>query len=238
MAYGQSCLPDSIYKDSAFSAYPKPIVDGVGKGIDKPVCINKPYEFTLTMVIPDTMRFSGFLINLSQVSIPATGGIANLPKGLNYVCNPPTCIFPKKTMGCLKLYGTADNSNTPGIYKPSIKLLVGSLLGNIEVDYPGPLIKGEYLLTVLDENCLISTKDINIVNDNFFPNPTDGWINSREDNIFDLRLTDLNGKVVKIQSNPIDSKFLLPESLNNGFYFLSWKSKNNSYIQKVLLNRN
>lgn len=239
-AYGQSCLPDSIYKDSTAGVYPKPKLGGAGVGINKVACINKPYEFVFTVVIPDTLTIPGIpiVLNLTYAKIDTVGAISNLPAGIKYACNPPTCIYPRKTIGCLVLKGTADKTNLPGDYKPIIKLEIGTLLGAIVIDYPGAQFPGEYVLTLLDENCLIATKDINIVKDNFFPNPTEGWINSREDNITDLKLTDALGRTISIQNQPVDAKFILKDELLDGFYLLSWKSLNKSYVQKILLKRN
>lgn len=241
MADAQYCKPDSTYRDSSAGVYPKPIIPGgAGKGIDKKACINKPYEFVFTVAIPDTLTIPGipFLINLNFAKIDTVGAISNLPKGIGYACNPPSCVFPKKTIGCLVLRGTPTNDNKPGLFKPVIKLTIGSLFGNLEIEYPGVQFPGEYILELLDENCLIATRDINIVNDNFFPNPTEGWINSREEQISDLRLTDQLGRLIAFQKAPQDSKFILPEELKDGFYLLSWKSGTRNYIQKILLQRN
>ncbi|NOT38811.1 MAG: T9SS type A sorting domain-containing protein [Saprospiraceae bacterium] len=238
--FGQVCQPNLLYQDSTAGVYPRPIIPGgSGKGIDKSACINKPYEFVFTVVIPDTLRIPGvpLLLTLTHAKIETTGAISNLPLGIDYFCNPPSCEFPKKSIGCLILKGTPTNANMPGTYKPIIKLTIGTLLGNITIDYPGVQFPGEYFLELLDENCVIATQDINIVNDNFFPNPTDGWINSREENIFDLKLTDLHGKTIKMQSQAFNNKFILPTEINNGFYLLHWKSVNRSYVQKILLNR-
>ncbi|HMW39481.1 MAG: T9SS type A sorting domain-containing protein [Saprospiraceae bacterium] len=240
-ANAQNCVPDSTYRDSSAGVYPRPVIPGgTGKGIDKKACINKPYEFVFTVTIPDTLTIPGipFLINLNFAKIDTTGAISNLPKGITYACNPPNCTYPKKTLGCLILKGTPTSDNLPGNYKPVIKLTIGSLLGNLQIDYPGVQFPGEYILELLDQNCLIATKDIHIVNDQFYPNPTEGWINSREDDISDLRLTDPLGRLISFQKSTTDSKFLLPENLNDGFYLLSWKSRNKNYIQKILLQRN
>ncbi len=237
----QNCVPDSTYKDSTAGVYPRPIVaGGTGTGINKKACINKPYEFTFTVVIPDTLRIPGIpiLLNLTFAKIEPTGAISNLPEGISYACNPPTCVFPTKAIGCLILKGTPTKNNAVGDYKPVINLTIGTLLGNIVIDYPGAQFPGEYILTLLDENCLIATKDIHVVNDNFYPNPSEGWINSRENEIFDLKLTDQLGRLITSQKQLIDSKIILDESLTDGFYFLSWKSNQKSYIQKVLLKRN
>lgn len=240
-AYSQACLPDSTYRDSTAGVYPRPIVPGgTGKGIDKAACINKPYEFVFTVVIPDTLRIPGvpLLLNLTHAKIDPTGAISNLPDGITYGCNPPTCIYPKKTIGCLVLKGTPTKNNTPGDYKPVIKLTIGTLLGNIEIDYPGAQFPGEYILKLYDENCLIATKDIQVSQYSFFPNPTQGWINSREEEIREFRLTNSIGQLISYQPTLSESKFLLDEKLPDGFYLLQWKSTNKSYSQKILLQRN
>ncbi|MGB5026097.1 MAG: hypothetical protein WBO44_12155, partial [Saprospiraceae bacterium] len=57
----QNCLPDSIYRDSSAGVYPKPVSPtNPNGGITKKACINKPYEFVFTVVVPDTVLVPAF----------------------------------------------------------------------------------------------------------------------------------------------------------------------------------
>ena len=42
----QDCMPDELYRDSAFAIVPLPrSMDNPDGGIDKPACLNENYEF-------------------------------------------------------------------------------------------------------------------------------------------------------------------------------------------------
>ncbi len=233
----QTCNPDSTYRDSTVGVYPKPITpDGTSKGINIPACINKPYTFDFTVIVPDTVRIQGILLNLVSAKLETSGAIANLPQGISYSCNPPNCVYPAKTFGCLRLQGTPTSANTPGDFKPIISLSIVTPFGPFAVTYPGTF-PGEYILKLYDENCLIATKDLSSLSENFYPNPAEGWVTSKDENISDLSLSDMNGKIITTQSKIVNNKFVFPTNLSNGMYLLNWKSNNKSYIQKIIVNQ-
>lgn len=74
-------------------------------------CINEPYNQSVTINVPPTFVYQGTPIGLVNVSIPTTDGIGNYPAGMQYTCDPPNCVFPASTLGCILLHGTPDASN-------------------------------------------------------------------------------------------------------------------------------
>lgn len=238
----QNCLPDSTLIDSATGVYPRPVsMDYPNGGIKKKACINKPYDFTFTVVVPDSVLIPPLTtpIPMDKASIDTIGAISNLPKGINYLCNPPDCIFKKNTFGCLILTGTPDGSNAPGEYKPVINLKVTvSPIGfpiDYNLKYPGPEFPGEYILNLLPENdCVTSVKDEYIGNKYWYPNPSDGIININTPHVENLKIYKLNGKLV--YSNPAFLKQSIDgDELNlEGIYILHWIENGSAFHQKII----
>ncbi len=160
-----TCMPDSLYADSTFGVYPVPYDSTTMMGgITTSACINKPYEFLLTAVIPETIEFNGFNVGLIKVSIPATDGVMGLPSGITYACNPPTCEFEANSQGCVILYGMADATNDIGTYPLALELTAETVIGTIMESYPGTLFPGSYDLVLEEEssmNCFVSTTNTN-----------------------------------------------------------------------------
>ncbi|MDQ3142583.1 MAG: T9SS type A sorting domain-containing protein [Bacteroidota bacterium] len=236
--FSQACLPDSSYRDSTAGVYPKPITDANPKGgINKKACINHPYEFVFTVVIPDSILLPLLPtpIPLSFAKIDTVGAIKNLPEGIMYSCNPPDCVYPKNTIGCVILHGTPTANNTPGDFKPIIKLTIGTPFGNFEIEYPGPQFPGEYILTLLDESCQTGTKDLIISNDFWYPNPTQGHLKSKLEGAEKVMLYNSHGKMLhKVGEKSINQLNLRP-FLSEGIYFICWIQGGTHYQQKIQL---
>lgn len=232
----QVCLPDSLFKDSTAGVYPKPLTAANPKGgINKKACINKPYEFVFTVVIPDTVTVPGFgTIGLNSAQIATSNAIKGLPKGIDYQCNPSNCTFNAKTMGCIILNGIPDNSNTPGNYKPVISLKLNTVFGPFTVDYPGSIFPGEYILELLDENCQVSTYNADESKAYWWPNPSNGELySSGEQLIQNLSITDLVGRIVYFDKNPGSHSLRLGNELSKGIYMIQWSDGNRTYKQKI-----
>ncbi len=178
----QSCEPDEMYADSTAGVYPAPItVENPDGGIDQPACIGEYYEYTLTVIIPDSIEVDlfGTTLDLEIISadVATENAIEGLPEGIDYLCVPADCRMPALTSGCLLLYGTVPPGTPPGNYELSLSLnITFTGLGRQNFSFPGTVFPGEYYLTVLPEEdgfCTTSnprrpeqTKDSRI-----FPNP-------------------------------------------------------------------
>lgn len=226
------CLPDSLYRDSTVGVYPRPVTpENPNGGITKPACINKPYEFVLTIKIPDTVSFQGIVVNLNSAKIETTGAIQNLPVGITYACNPPDCVFPKLSLGCIKLYGTATSANLPGKYKPVITLNLSTAFGTFPISYPGAQFPGEYILTLLDESCQVGLSNPSEEKQSWFPNPSNGNFHTTNPNVQNIKLYNSFGQMV--YSNFGSTRIDIENQLNSGLYFIHWFEGEKSYTQKM-----
>lgn len=203
MISAQSCDPDTFYRDSTAGVYPRPITESnPDGGIDTFACIDQAFEFVFTVIIPDTFSFNGLSLDLLSANIAQTGAIAGLPEGIDYACNPPDCVFPADSIGCIILQGTPSNNNLAGDYEPVITMTINTNIFPVTTTFPGMIFPGKYILELRDESCLLSSqknfkKDMGLVS---YPNPVqDVWtlsFDSGAGNYHLLRLTDLSGKVL------------------------------------------
>ena len=238
--FSQACLPDSTVKDSAVGVYPKPISPtNPNGGINKPACINKPFEFNLTVKISDTVTIPGVPIpvNLNFAKIPTKDAISGLPKGIGYECNPPDCIFPKNSIGCLILKGTPTSDNTPGIYRPVIKITLSTLFGNFDLEYPGQFFPGEYLLTLLDEKCNVSTRNPLEFKNLWYPAISSGMILNPMHQSGKIELLNSFGQKVWDTKSFSGQQFDFPTNIPDGMYLICWTEQGIHFAQKILLQR-
>lgn len=240
----QNCLPDSTYQDSTAGVYPRPITpERPNGGIYKKACINKPYEFTFTVVVPDSILLPPLTtpIPLEKAVIDTVNAISNLPKGITYKCNPPDCIYKKNTFGCLILKGTPDNSNTPGDYKPIINLTVTINVGfplDYSLKFPGAEIPGEYILTLLSENnCLTTTHNQNIASNIWYPNPSNGILNNSYTKIEHVKIYNSNGKLIYSENDQENKSIDLSLLHTEGMHFIHWIENNQAFIQKIIITK-
>jgi len=146
-----ACIPDPTFADSAQIVSPLPLDPSTGMGgIEAfPACIGEPYELIFTFRLGDSTAINGFPVNLLRAEFATTGSIAGLPEGVNYFCNPPDCIFPDTTLGCIVLRGTPTANNTIGV---SPLIITGTVvvdgLGSITETIPGNIFTGEYNLQI------------------------------------------------------------------------------------------
>jgi hypothetical protein len=151
---GQDCEPDPFYADSSAGIYPAPITDeNPNGGIDEPACIGSYYEYTLTIIIPDSITVDLFGTELSleivSADVPAEGAIQGLPPGIDYLCSPSDCVMQALTSGCLLLFGTVPEGTSPGKYDLSLELnITFEGLGRQTFAFPSTTFPGEYFLTV------------------------------------------------------------------------------------------
>lgn len=240
----QTCLPDSTLKDSSAGVYPKPVSPtNPNGGITKVACINKPYEFVFTVVVPDTVQVPIFPnpIALEKVSIDSLGAILNLPEGISYSCNPPNCVFKKNTYGCLKLYGTPSLNNQAGDYKPIIKLKLTVNVGipfDYTTEYPGPAFPGEYILKLVNEvDCASANKDLSKETSFWYPNPSfNGEFRMDSRKVSDIKVFNAHAKQIYtlnyFDGSGVHIQF---KDYKEGIYFVQWREEYTWYNQKIIL---
>lgn len=237
----QNCLPDSIYRDSSAGVYPKPVSPtNPNGGINKKACINKPYEFVFTVVVPDTVVVPAFPspIALEKVAIDTVNAITGLPKGISYACNPPDCVFNKNTSGCLVLRGTATTDNTPGDFKPIIKMTLTINLGipfPYVTEYPGPAFPGEYILTLVSEqDCASASHQEDLVINYWFPNPSSGQLTNKSNSIEQIKVMDTQGRIIQFNKNSKNTIDL--NTLNNGgLFYIQWIDGSKLLTQQIVI---
>lgn len=104
----------------------------------KLACINEPYNQSVTVNVPTTFTLNGITVPITNVSIPTTMGIGNLPSGLSYSCDPPNCVFNAGTLGCIRLHGTPGLDNpAPDTVDLTITATVLTPFGPVPVVFPG-----------------------------------------------------------------------------------------------------
>lgn len=247
-----ACVPDPAFADSSFVVSPLPLDPATGLGgIEAfPACIGEPYELVVSFRIGDSTSFNGFDVNLIRAEIAQTGAIEGLPEGINYLCNPPDCIFPDTTLGCIVLTGTPTSNNPIGVNKLVITAqVVLEALGTITETIPGMLVSGEYNLMVNEAGgCTsVSTNDFlanNITLGNI-PNPVIDQtlieVSSEINGAFQFHVLDVAGKLLhseKIQLTTGYNSFNYDASeLEAGMYIYSISNELGAIAEKMVVGR-
>lgn len=182
--YAQSCVPDPQYADSTGFVFPFPYhpVNNPEGGIDQPACIDQYYEFVWTIKVPEDVTVFGLQAQLEYLKLDTVGAVSNLPIGMDYLCNPPDCMFNVNEPGCVLIYGTPTNGNTPGIFDLAFEGFLKTVsFGVLPVMFPDEnLYPGNYYLELLppnDPGCLSSIGDpvLGISDFRLAPNPITDW---------------------------------------------------------------
>ncbi len=238
----QHCVPDTLYADSMFGVYPAAITESA--------CINQPYYFVLTLVVPDSVVIPQGTFVLDSIEIT---GVSGLPSGMDYGCNPSTCVFfPEDGMTCAAIFGTADDSNSPGDYTLTLE-------GGVTVPIFGHipfstlfafLMIPPYVLTLEEENsgtCFVNTEEPlnDLISIETSPNPFQTTTNVR---IYSEMNEELTFEVYTLLGNRVHSEAvnLTPGEntltfdgahLAAGFYYFNFSDGQSALTQKMLIQR-
>lgn len=211
----------------------------------KPACIGEPYAQSVTFNVPDTFAIPGFpAIPLNQISIATSGAITGLPAGLTYKCDPPNCVFPKNTLGCVLIYGTPTGPT--GQADLTIKVVIPPFPA---LDFPS-VISSSYHYYIVVKNageCVSGTEDLSgqIAAVKNVPNPfsdqTSIQIYSNVSGEFRFRVFDLTGQVLHEQSVQVlagPNQFTFEAGdLPNGAYFFTFGNENGRVTRKMVIAR-
>ncbi|MBK7873285.1 MAG: T9SS type A sorting domain-containing protein [Saprospiraceae bacterium] len=198
----QTCTPDRTLPDSVV-IFPLPFseTNPMG-GINDTACIGEPFEFAVTVNVPATFASPFGTVPINSIDMATDGAIRKIPVGIDYVCNPPNCIFPKDSSGCILLFGTVND--TAGVYDVAIDFVIQSVIA-FPISFPNPsLFPGNYYLHVKPNGeCVTSTDDLADlgVSTKVRPNPFSGFaqivINTPISGNFDFTVTDLLGRKIR-----------------------------------------
>ena len=206
------CTVDPVFQDTLPGVYPFPYDADLNPdgGITDTACLNEFFQFVFTLVVSDTITISGTQIPIDSIVLNTEGAISNLPQGIDYTCNPPTCSFAKNTQGCVVVYGKATDASDIGDHELSISGFLFSPFTpqGAPLQFPNPdLAPGSYTLSVAEQgspSCTIWT-DVNeplsqIESFRNLPNPFSGTttleIITKEAGEYTFTLSDLMGRQV------------------------------------------
>lgn len=205
-----ACLPDTTIIDSAGAIFPRPFLpdDSLGIGITKVACINEPFEFVFTIVIPSSVDLAGFSIPLTGARAETTGAVDSLPIGLTYECNPGDCQYNILEPSCLVLRGTPSPENDTGVYNLTLNFVLLTNIGSVGVTFPGAQFPGNYFLKLMPEgssecgqilaNRSQSSSSIDIYNaPNPFKESTTLYLHLQKPENMQLRISDMTGRILR-----------------------------------------
>jgi hypothetical protein len=241
-----ACQASPQYADSLSGVYPMPFhpTDRPSGGITRPACINRAYSFVWTIKVGDTIqaKVAGQTVQvpLDSVTLATTGAIENLPTGITYACNPPNCVWKKRTTGCVVISGTPTASNAIKDYSLKISGKVFSPDATLRlffpngypVTFPGDLFPGEYILKLYannDTRCTTSAfdKPLDKLASHVSPNPLSDFalitVNALTTGTYSFQIFDVTGKSIserKINleagTNTLEFK---SQNFESGLYF-------------------
>lgn len=236
LAFAQAqCVIDSSIIATGQIVKPYPSTPSNPNSTLKPACAGQPYSQSITFNIPDTITIPQFPVPvaLNSVTIKPTGAISGLPNGIGYSCNPPNCVFPKNSLGCILLSGVTNDP--PGNDTLSITMDVATALFPfpIALKFPDQLSDTlvYYIVVKPAGQCNSSTIDLNsqISSLKTVPNPfaqqTSIVIEARQDGNYRFEVFDLYGKALyseKLRLIEGENRYTFDAGdLPNGVYFYS-----------------
>ena len=248
------CLPDTAIIDSTGAIFPRPFIpdDSLNIGIQKAACINTPFEFLFTVVIPTSAEINGLQLALNGARMDTIGAIENLPEGLAYNCNPSDCEFESGQPGCIIITGTPPESVDTGTYDLVINFDLLTPIGSLGETFPSDRFPGNYFLRILpegNENCegtlSNSLKQNPIVDFYNAPNPfvdvTTFYANLDEADDMLVTINDINGKVLSefnVKLNAGMNTIPFPDlQLSPGVYTYSISNRSVRLTRKMLVSK-
>ncbi len=242
-AQAPNCVRDSSIIASGALLSPAPYTPTEPFYNLKDACIDHPYNQSVTINVPDA--FQG--IPVTKVSVATSGAISDMPAGLTYACDPPNCVFPAKSLGCIVLYGTPTSANiAPDTFDLGITATVTTAFGDIPLTFPGQVAPGShYYLALKSPACLVGTYERgsqftmlkNVPNP--FNNQTVITAESLNAGDFQFEVFDLLGQRVYNQTLRLEvglNQFTFDAGqLSNGSYFYTLSNRDGKAARRMVI---
>jgi hypothetical protein len=221
------CVPDlsitdpGIYPDSA---------TGLPGGT-----VNVPYNEVIQVKVLTDTTVSGLTVLVTSITITQVSG---LPPGITYTCNPPSCVFPGGSNGCITLSGTPTAS---GIFPMTVDLMIDGTLFGQPISQPSTV--DYYNINISGSTGIAEQTKFNIITAQ--PNPaveyTDLVFSSPVGGDFPLRMYNLIGMKVYdqiVRSMPGNNTVRIKTSqLSAGVYMLTLGNGKAVVTRKVVVSK-
>lgn len=249
-AQAQNCVRDSSLLITGALLSPAPYTPDSPFYNLRPACLGQPYNQSVTVFVPG--QFSGF--NIDSVAVAPTGAISNLPMGVSYVCDPPSCRFRPLTLGCIRLTGivaASNNTDTADLGITASIYALGFPTPLTSITFPGQVAPGSHYylpkLPAAHPQCLSSAADLAgpISDVRLMPNPVSYTarieVESLRSDDFLFEVFDLVGQ--RLYFEPIrllegSNQFTFNVGdLPNGAYFCSISNPNGKVVRKMIIQK-
>ncbi|MEM8526777.1 MAG: T9SS type A sorting domain-containing protein [Bacteroidota bacterium] len=247
------CEPDPMFTDT-LGVFPPPIdttVENPSEGIDVIACIGKPYDFTFTIAIGDSLRIQTFVLAVDSITMSPDTAVMGLPAGLTYDCGFPDCTFLRDTTSCISISGVPDESNTPGEYLLTIEGSFHSGFLTQPTTIPGEFFPGFYTLKLeaADSEVCATSNTNKIVTPqlemSISPNPTSSFARLKvevpESDVYQYRIFNMLGREVfnaPIRLNVGTSEHEFDFGfLPNGLYLYSLSNENMQLTRRLIIRK-
>ncbi len=210
ITYSQ-CVPDPIYSDSTFGVWPTPQTNfsngDIGVFYDEVVYFKVPRDAGNIDSV-----YAGQLIDSIILS-----SVTNLPPGLSYQCNIPSCTWNFDSVGCASISGTPT---TNGSYQISLDATVWTEI--FLTPFPVPYSFNGYTINIgPTSNNSLGAGFSNLTLENPVPNPSNnstniGFKSLYSENII-FEITNLIGEVI-VQDYFISNVGMNNISVNTSIY--------------------
>ena len=223
LTVAQNCIPDGtitepgVYPEQPDTAY-----------------VDVAYDFSFQILaIKDTIViFAGQTLTANIDSV-RVDDVIGLPSNFNYTCEPNSCTFNWKAVGCINVKGNPTN-NPAGVYDLKIATTAFASLGITKIPTLDTA-KGYQLVIKGDGSASIFEPKKDIVA--IYPNPSgDGIFQlTAKEEPRSIRITDLQGK--KIVFEGFSSNGITTIDISNtakGVYLLNLKVGEHFYTKKIV----
>jgi len=259
-----ACMPDTTAPRSE-PIYPIPHNDAGlftdTTGINEPACLGEPFSFVLTVNTPE--RFEGTNLFFKNIALATEGaikvvgenGIINqetpsLGDGLDYACNPPNCVFPVDTPGCIVIFGTPAGDEPDTLNLGIVAQLNFEPAGSQNFPFPNAAEPGNYFLEIKEAgecgDIISSTRDLSQdLSVSLFPNPAYGraelQIDALSSGRYQLRIFNALGK--QLSQRPLDvlqGQNTIPLDINNlprGIYLVNISQGDRAMTRRLVISR-
>ena len=251
-AQNLACVPGFITQDTSI-ILPDPYnFDDMTGGLDS-TCVGLFYEQVLTTLVPESIPFQGIDVAIDSISVDLEGAIDGLPAGLDYACNPPSCVFLPDSIACIVITGTVDPTATAMTYDLTLRIRAFNFLfmDGALITYPDDLGNDNesYFIDVASEgSCGILSATSQLQQElsaSLSPNPANDFaqlsIQAQSAKEVQVMITDVMGRVYKEKSVILEAgQNTIPFQLNDleqGIYFMNITDGKEFLSQKIIIEK-